>query len=239
MPYREPDESSALAKSAAADLARLADVGRLHKLARDEAQAHADASIEALARTPSSSMFRTRFEPSPFRLYAGLILGFSLGFSILSLALAGSGGEIAWGILMSITTFSWVVGAPIGWVAQLVRKRAHARRVLVWHADLPFAFPTFVSVLASKGVLIEGALRITLDPQSDVVTDSVVTGLLGLTSLPNVAVVVEGRTITIGPGVRDPALGTWAREVVEKVVLPIHAAHAIAEVELTATVLGT
>jgi hypothetical protein len=233
--YRQPDAPPPV-DDAEARLARLAEEGRLRQTGLALRESRDRALSTQLAQTPSTRMFRARFQEK-HRGAAAVVFGSStLAFVVASFVLGSGASEIAWSIVVSVSVLGWMVGYPIWMVVRWFLVRRDADRVRAWHHGLPFRFPSFVPAISVSGLIRKNTLvaRFEAAPAFDT---NLVRGLLGFTSAPQAPLTIEDRELRI-EGDGGAGVGPWTRELVDKVLLPLHAAHGIEEVDLRVDVVS-
>lgn len=235
MTYRQPDAPPPV-DDAEARLARLAEEGRRRQTGLALRESRDRALSTQLAQSPSTHMFRARFQEKHRGATAAVFGTTTLAFVAASFVLGSGAGEIAWGIVMSVSVFGWLVGYPIWAAVRWLLVRRDADRVRAWHHGLPFPFPSFVPALSVSGFIRKNTLvaRFEAAPAFDA---TLVRGLLGFTSAPQAPLTIEDRELRI-EGDTGSGVGHWTREMVDKVLLPLHAAHGIEEVELRVDVVA-
>ncbi len=229
MTYRQPDAPQPV-DDAEARLARLAEEGRLRQTGLALRESRDRAQMAELAQSPSTRMFRARFEEKHRGAAAAVFGSTTLAFVVASFVLGSGVGEIAWAVTMSVSVLGWLSGLPMWLVLRWFLVRRDAERVRRWHDALPFPFPSFVPILSSTGFIRQGTLvaRFEATPIFD---PSLVRGLLGFTSTPQAPLTLEDRELRIESDAWS-RMGHWTREMVDKVLLPLHAAHGIEAVDL-------
>lgn len=236
MTYRQPDAPPPV-DDAEARLARLAEEGRRRQTDLALRESRDRALSMQLAQSPSTHMFRARFQEKHRGAAAVVFGGSTLALVVATFALASSVGRLPpWELVMCVSVFGWIVGYPIWAVVRWVLVRGDADRVRAWHHRLPFPFPSFVPALSVSGFIRKNTLvaRFEAAPAFD---ENLVRGLLGFTSVPQAPLTLEDRELRI-EGDTGSGVGHWTRELVDKVLLPLHAAHGIEEVDLRVDVVS-
>lgn len=217
-----------------------------HAALREQAEAgrrrlagHADAERQrqAAADAPSPERFRWRVRDPRTDSRAGMAVALTLmalptAYTFLFPAsthrgVVAQGNMAVWGGLLIGLLLLVLAG-----VRDAARTARTAAAVRAWHAALPFPFPTFIDRLSSPHPLTAGRLVATFAPGTPPAAQELVQGMIGLTGHPATRVTVAADALILDHGPGDPELGRWVRDLVERVLLPVHAAHPLARVEL-------
>jgi hypothetical protein len=243
MPYRENDPKAGEEAENRAALERLAAVGLAKKT-----QLAADRQSEQLAaRTrATSTQFRKRAWASPRKLrFTGFWLaacGFvAFGAALVTLVTSRDLAEaIAYGIVAFIlANVSAITAIPIMILYAIhaaIWRRRDATTFVAWNTSLPFPFARFVETLSLDHSLND--VRVVVRFVRDVPEASVLDGLVGNLAMPDHVKVVRGERAcaffasSLSDGEEPPNdVAAFVRELVAKVLLPLHAVH---EIERTA-----
>jgi len=242
MTFRRADEerSRELAKVREADdsraqLARLAEAGRRRQTAGEE-DLRANALAEQQRKVPARfhvRALRSR-RVQPFAVAWGLLL---LAVAILSATVGGGTGLglVAW----VFVCFLWPLIPGSHWILMRILRVQDATHALTWQRSLPFLMRSYLETLSLDHDLRH--LRIRIAFESERPDAAMIEGLLGHIDPPGerLSKVVTGdsksaivRDISEDGGVPNHVT-EWVHDVVERVLLPVHAAYPIAWAELT------
>jgi hypothetical protein len=244
MPYRENDPKAGEEAENRAALERLAAAGlaKKAKLAADEE------SARLAARTRSTSArFRARAWTSPRKLrFAGfwfvacfaVAIVWGIGTLITSRDLAEA---IAYAIVAFIVAnLSALTAIPIAALYAIhssIWRRRDAMLFIAWSQSLPFPFARFVETLSLDHSLSD--LRVIVRFARDVPEATVLDGLVGNLDNPRRVKVVRGEHACafFASDLQDSEgppndVAALVREIVAKVLLPLHAVHEIVGAEI-------
>jgi hypothetical protein len=244
MPYRENDPKAGEEAENRAALERLAAAG-LAKKAKLVADVQ---SAQLAARTrATSARFRTRAWTSPRKLrFTGFWLAacgvVAFVTMIVSLIKTRDLAEaIAYGIIgFILANLSALTAIPIGLLYTLhaaIWRRRDAVAFVAWSQSFPFPFVRFVETLSLDHSLgdVRVIVRFAREPPDAAMLD----GLVGNLDKPDRAKVVRGeRACAIFASSFNDAdeppndVAAYLRELVAKVLLPVHAVHEIVGVEV-------
>jgi hypothetical protein len=247
MVYREPDETRTReveedAENRAA-LERLAQAGLRKKNAL--ARAAEDARIAERTKTSSSAFLRRALVKPRTLLFVPFWFGACAAVAIASgiVALVWT-DDLSWAVAVIAIAFicanaSAMSAFPVVLLFALwktIWKRRDARDLVVWNAALPVPYASFVETLSLDRPLSE--LRIIARFEGESPPAEIVDGLLGNLAEPRTTTSVRGKhgvaiyRESLSDSDEQCDLVPFIRELTEKVLLPLHAVHAIARLEL-------
>ncbi len=226
MSYREPDDASKRAVAASERLAKLASAG--------ERKRRALASVknqEALAASEKERAERQHFTRVAATRASLLANPWFFGFAapcVAGIALAGLhvNSLVGWvAFSVGLMVASYVLGLAL---ADRAVEREHA-----WASDLPFELPGYFDALA-KEMAIGVSVTLTFEgepPPAELVA--------------NVVAAFDGEAKVDGSITRPflclagtGAIRRWLHRLVAEVLLPLHAAHPLAKVQVEASPPG-
>lgn len=244
MPYRENDPKAGEEAENRAALERLAAAG-LAKKAKLAADVEA-AQLEERTRA-TSARFRARAWTSPRKLRftgfwevvcggVGVVSGLVTLITSRDLANAIAVGIIAF-ILANVSALMAMPVVVVYVIHSAIWKRRDAVAFVAWSSSLPFPFARFVETLSLDHTLSD--IRVIVRFAREVPDATVLDGLVGNLDKPDRAKVVRGERAcaffasSFNDGDDPPNdVAAFLRELVAKVLLPLHAVHEIERVEL-------